>query len=218
MIEDKIKENKEIDLKNCDENNLFDIIILLFTELFSKYSICCYDNIYSEIQKRRVNELLLVVGTSCFNFYYGENFPLNFRVINNSIKKLNKNYYFQKELYNEYENSINHVKNYRKLNEFYFDENRLHNCDSSNNSSTFNYCVLEKIIENSDSTNMMNISFSTNSEIIDNMNFLLNNPNIQSIFYSSMKSLHVSINSSNAFICKRKKSNYEFSDEKFFLF
>jgi hypothetical protein len=94
MIEDKIKENKENNLNNCNKNNLFDIIILLFNELFSKYSLCCYDNIYSEIQKRRVNELLLVIGISCFNFYYGENCPLNFSIIDYSIKKLNKNYYF----------------------------------------------------------------------------------------------------------------------------
>jgi hypothetical protein len=219
MIEDKIKENKKVDMNDCDENNLFDIIILLFTELFSKYLLCHYDdNIYSETQKRRLNELLLVVGTSCFNFYYGENCPFNFSIINYSIRKLNKNYYFEKELYNEYENSINHVKNYRELKEFYCDKNRLESCDSSNNSSIFNYCVLEKIVENSDITNMMNTSFSINIEIVDNMDFLLNNQNIQSIFYSPIKSTSVSINSSNTFIYKRKKSNYQFYDEKFLLF
>jgi hypothetical protein len=217
MIEDKIKDNEKVDMNNCDENNLFDIIILLFTELFSKYSLCCYDNIYSEIQKRRLNELLLIVGTSCFSFYYGENCPFNFSIIDNSIRKLNKNHYSEKEneLYNEYENSINHVNNYRKLKDFYCDENGLDNCNSSNNSSIFYYYILEKIVDNSDIINMMNMSFSTNIEIIDNMEFLLNNPNIQSIFYSPMKSSFVSINSSNTFIYKKRKSDYEFYDKKF---
>jgi hypothetical protein len=129
MIEDKIKENREINLNNCNENNLFDIIILLFTKLFSKYIFCHYDdnNIYSEFQKRRINELLLVVGTSCFNFYYGENSPLNFSIIDYSIEKLNKNYYFEKELYNEYENSINHVKNYRKSKQTYYYQSYFNN-------------------------------------------------------------------------------------------
>jgi hypothetical protein len=214
MIEDKIKEDKEINMKNCDENNLFDIIILLFTKLFSKYSLYCYDNIYSETQKRRVNELLLVVGTSCFNFYYGENCSLNFSIIENSIKKLNKNQYFENELYNEYENSINDVENYSELKRTYFYQNYFNNFHSSN-SSSFNNYILEKIVESSDSTNMMNISFSTNIEIIDNMDFLLNNPNIQSIFFSPMKSSFISIKSSNTFISKRRKSNYEFYDKKF---
>jgi hypothetical protein len=234
MIEDNIKENKEINMNNCDENNLFDIIILLFTELFEKYSLCCYDNIYSETQKRRFDELLLVVGRSCFNFYYGENYQLNFSIINNSIKNLNKNYYFEKEkkLCYEYENSvgesyyfqhyfensINHDKNYRDLKEFYCDENGFDNCSSSNTSPIFDYYVLEKIIENSDIINMMNMSFSNDIEIVDNMEFLLNNPYIQSIFYSSIKSSFISIKSSNTFIYKRKKSNYKYSDKKFLLF
>jgi hypothetical protein len=217
LIEGNIGRNKNINFKNCD-NNLFEIIIQLFTELFSKYSLCCCDNIYSEIQKRRVNELLLVVGTSCINFYYGENCPFSFSIINENIKRLNNILYFQKELFDEYENSINDVKNYRELKEFYLDENRLDNCSCSNNSSIFNYCILEKIIENSDIINMMNLSFSTNIEIIDNMNFLLNNPYIQSIFFSSMKSSFVSINSSNTFIYERKKSNYEFYDKKFLFY
>jgi hypothetical protein len=215
MIEDKIKENKEADLNNCDENNLFDIIIQLFNELFSKYSLCYYDNIYSETQKRRLNELLVVVGTSCYNFYYEENCPFSFSIINNSIKKLNKNYYFEKKIYDEYENIINHVRNYRELKKFYCDENGLNNCLSSKNSSIFNYCVLEKIVENSDSRNMMNMSFSTNIEIVDNIDFLLNNPNIQSIFIFPIKSSFVSINSSNTFIYKRRKSDYKFCDKKY---
>jgi hypothetical protein len=218
MIEDKIKENKEPDLKNCDKNNLFDIIFLLFTELFEKYFLYCCNDICSKNQKSRVNELFLVMGISCLNFYYEENSPLNFSVINNSIEKLNKNHYFEKKLYDEYENSINHVKNYRELKEFYFDEYRLDNCSSSKNSSIFNYCVLEKIIENSDSTNMMNMSFLNDIEIVNNMEFLLNNPNILSIFIFPVKSSYISIKSSNTFIYKRKKSSYEFYDKKFLLF
>jgi hypothetical protein len=65
---------------------------------------------------------------------------------------------------------------------------------------------------------MMNMSFSTNIEIVDNIEFLLNNPNIQSIFFSSIKSSFISISSFNAFISKKSKSDYEFSDKMFLLF
>jgi hypothetical protein len=65
---------------------------------------------------------------------------------------------------------------------------------------------------------MIEISFSTEIEIINIIEFLLNNPNIQSIFFLPIKSSFISIKSSNTFICKRKKSDYEFYDEKFNFF
>jgi hypothetical protein len=205
MIEDKIKENKEINLMNCDENNLFDIIIQLFNELFSKYSLFDYDNFYSKNQKRRIQELLLIVETSYLNFYYEENCPFNLSINNENIKRFNKDYYFEKE------NKLNDENKFRGL---YFDKNRLGNNHSSN-SHSFNYYILEKLIENSDNKNMIEISYSTNIEIVNNIEFLLNNPNIQSIFFLSRKSSFISIKSSNTFIFKKKKSNYKFYDKKY---
>jgi hypothetical protein len=75
--------------------------------------------------------------------------------------------------------------------------------------------MLEKLIENSDNKNMIEISFSTEIKILNNIEFLLNNPNIQSIFFFPIKYSLVSIKSSNTFICKRKKSDYGFCDKKF---
>jgi hypothetical protein len=217
MIEDEVKENKGINLKNRDENNLFSIIVHLFNKLFEEFSLFCYDDIYSETKKRRVNELLLVVGISCFNFFCGEDCPFNFCVINESIKSLYEDCYFEKEkkLYDEFENSINNVRNCSILKGYFNYQSYFCNNCSNKASSLFNYLILEKIIENTDSMNIMNISFSTDIEIVINMDFLLNNPNIQSIFFLPIRSSLVSIKSLSTFNSKKKKSDYKFYDEKF---
>jgi hypothetical protein len=164
-----------------------------------------YDDIYSKDQKRRIQKLLLIIKTSCFNFYYEEDCPFSFSAINENIKRLNNNNYFEKE------NKLYDKNEFKKL---CCDKNRLDNSCSSN-SPSFNYYILEKLIENSGNKNMIEISFSTEIEIVSNIEFLLNNPNIQSFFFFPIESSFISIKSSNTFICKRKKSDYGFYDKKF---
>jgi hypothetical protein len=208
LIENNINRNKEINLKSCNGNSsLFVIIIHLFNELYEKYSLCCYDDICSKNQKRGMQELLLIIGTSCTNFYYGENYPFNFGVVNENIKKLKKDLYFEKEkkIHNEYENIMNDERNCVELKKCYCDENR------------FNYRVLERIVENSDSKNVIEIYFSAGIEIVKYFQFLLNNVNIQSLFFHPLRFSNISIKSTNTFICERKKSDYKFFDKKFYF-
>jgi hypothetical protein len=172
-------------------------------------------------QRKEMNEFLLITGTLCFNFYCEEDCPQNFRHIYNIIEKMRRNSSFNNEkdlLYGEYEKSMYDIKNISKLKQFLSDDERLGKVYSSNFSSSFNYEVLEKIIENSDAENLVEMSLSTDVDILEIIHFMLNYSMIQSIFFNLSKIPNISIRSSISPISGRNRIDYIFYDVMFILF
>jgi hypothetical protein len=207
-------------LKNCNQKNLFEIIISLFSELFKKYVLCFCDDNFNENQKKKITKLFVLIAISCFNFYYGEDCPLNFNIIYKIIDEVKKNNHGDEDrkLFDKFEKSINSVKNCRELKESCCEENIISMSNYSNSSSLFSYNILERIIKNSESENMMEMSFCADIEIVECIELLVNSLSIQSIFFPPKRSSYISICSFNHFILERKSLDFRFYDKMFIYF
>jgi hypothetical protein len=216
MIEEKFKENNNVDLKNGDDNGLF-IIISLFSILFEKYVEYHSDNNFDNNQGKVVMKLILLIGICYFNFYYKENCPSHFIIILDSLEEIKRNYFIDnnKELFDKCQESAKHITNYIKSKKYNSYENRLYGYHTSLSSSLFGYEVLERIVENSDNKNVVELSFSTDTEINTILQFLLNNPYFQSIYFPAHRFFNITIESYNLFIYKKKCFDYIFHDKRF---
>jgi hypothetical protein len=218
FFESKIRKNERNSLHNNNYDvDLNNIIVSLFIELFEKFELYYYDDFVESSQRRKILELLFLVRISLFNFFYGEKCPSYFNAIYHGIEKIKKNYgnVKDKSIFDKYEKNLKETKNYTKLQPICSAENKLNEFPSSknsNSSSIFSYGILERIVENSNYDNMMKMSFSTNIEVVEYIQFLLNHPNIQSIFFPCFKPSRILLDSFNVFIFEKRCTDFYFHD------
>jgi hypothetical protein len=189
-IRKNVEENKDEELKYFDEKNIFEVILIFYKELSEIYKNYC-DN-WDVKNSKKINELLLTIGTSCFNFYYGEDCCSDFKIIIEKTNILFKNKKIDRndELFNRFEKSLSFLKNNQIFKQSFSNENseKTEKSEKSsfvnlNSKNQFNYDILEKIIKNKNKENYIELSFEDDYKIIEHIEFLINNPKIHSIFH-----------------------------------
>jgi hypothetical protein len=170
--------------------------------------------------KKLIN-LLITIGLTCFNFYYGEDSPQNlrFEIIISSFAELVKNKIVSMtdSLFKELNKSFMSIKNWRDI------RNTSRNSPSfiisysyisCFISSLFHSIVLEKIVSADLLINLVDIIDEKNYEFIEHIIFLINNLEIQSSIFIKNVISRIQVYYSKI-ILKTENQNYTFFDQRF---
>jgi hypothetical protein len=189
-----VEENNDDELKYSDKKNIFEIILRFFEKISEIFNNCLDNSILNKSNK--IDELLMIIGIICFNFYYKEECPLEFNIILEKIKILKKKKIINENnsLYKEIEKCLNYVKNKEILIKSCCNEKDVNYNDIEiKYFSSFENDVLERIIKNSNNENFIEMSFEDNYKIISHIKFLINNSKMNSIFNKSFISSNIEI-------------------------
>jgi hypothetical protein len=203
-------------------NNIFDTILSFFIELLKKNMLFYSNEIFIQNSKK-LTDLLILIGNIYFNFNYKKEFTPDFIFISkiiselNNLKKDDNNSLFikfHKNLFN-YENS----ELFKKL---YLNKSKLNSKKLS--ISIFPSNILEFIISSESSDKLISLFLENNYEYIDHINYLLNNPQIKSLYSNSNSNSNFILFSNisiNYFHCNNDYNNniinYVYEDKKFLI-
>jgi hypothetical protein len=210
-------------MKNSNEQNLFNVIVSLFSELVKNCGFKYPIGVLVNNEENKFINLLLLIAVICSNFYFGECCPCNFNDIFCKIEEMRKEGIIDDhdELFFEYKESVKNIENI-KINEKSEKSFSFQRTDERNDSSCsplFPSIILDRIVANSDIENMMEICYSCdNSKIVEYIELMLTNPNILSAYFFQSQSSDICVQLLGGFVFGRKCAEYSFHNKMFFFF
>jgi hypothetical protein len=182
-----------------DGKDIFHHILLFFKELFTSSLFLCSEEIFVH-NSQKFFSILSLIEKTISNFYYRKNIPQEFTKILDLVYKINdylKN--FESVSFVKLEKNFFSIEDYEFIKELLYEKNNKLNSQNLlytplSSPEIFPSDFLKIVVSNPINNKLILLCLDNNYEIIEHVNFLLNNPKIHpkcfSIpFYSNVSSL-----------------------------